>query len=176
MSELKKSGSNKEMLDDSKGGIKMPSPVPDVEPLGKDGQLGVPAGEGLPGEQPGVPAGGENKPAGAGPTAPGEQPGPGGEPAKRGRGGLSAERDIPKALILTLYDSAWDDIMEGLELQAEQYLDREEIESAETVRELIKSLVRLGADVVGGRIQGYKLKMTSGQKHTVEIRVVVESE
>jgi len=79
-------------------------------------------------------------------------------------------------MILRLYDRTWNEIMEGLFLRAEWFAECGDSEAAELIKELMKTLEQLGAEVMGGKIEGYRLTMTSPRKQTLELRVVGEDQ
>jgi hypothetical protein len=75
-------------------------------------------------------------------------------------------------VIMRLDDSAWDEILEGLYLREQWFVDCGEVEDAKYVKELSKSLEQLGSPVLGGVLAGYQIRMTTGSKRQLEIRVV----
>jgi len=77
-------------------------------------------------------------------------------------------------MILKLNSSAWDWILEGLDLYREQQSEWGKEDKASLIHDLIKSLEKeLGTDVVGGRIDGYWFYATiRGRKRRIEIRIV----
>lgn len=79
-------------------------------------------------------------------------------------------------MILKLYDRAWDDILEGLDLLAEYRMGYDKPDNAKFVREFIKTLKELSEERIGGKIEGYRLNAKVGERRLVlELRVMDES-
>jgi len=77
-----------------------------------------------------------------------------------------------RRMIFQLYDGAWGDIMEALDLLRDSFIDHGISEGADRVQGLMKALEKLGADVMGGKLEGYRFPKTSGHpQQDVEIWV-----
>ncbi len=87
-------------------------------------------------------------------------------------------------MIVRLTDKCWNFIMDGLHCLAEDHArqakdlgDNSLSETAEEIRALAQTLESLGQDVVGGRVEGFRMKASIRSKDLpVEIRVAPDKD
>lgn len=73
-------------------------------------------------------------------------------------------------MILDLDTDVWTEILEGLDLRRVSFLDCQDSDAATRLGKIIESLEMLGNEVVGGRLEAYRIKIAPDK--VVEIRLL----